>query len=249
MGMYSRPYNGSMYYAGSSLLYRGSVGNTTLTYDFGAIKKVYFNGVKLSSIIFNGGLMWEAVPIELFPAGQTAILASTVASGWALGGNAPGSTYIVYYLLPSGDAAIGTLLYNGYTPYGSNIIDVTSQGTVRRLCKITGPGATTDWSFVVWQGLAISESFNSYTGVTTPASYTWRYVGVNSVGKLRSGYLNTVGGAASNYTTAIQVVNAATVNDTFSIVGTVPSLRWANSAGSIVANTYDAATNIGIKFY
>jgi len=209
----------------------------------GGFNKVAFGTTILSRINFNGSLLWEPPVIELYPEGSTSIYASTVANSWNLWG-APPNTTIVYYLLPSGEGAIGCTQYAAYTPYGSNIVDVTTtHGAVHRLCTITAPGTTTDWSFIVWESVAVPA--NTYTGAA--AYHRFSYIGVNSAGQLRSGQISLTGGTAASYTTTLQVVNAATTNFTYSIVETVPSFKWGYD--TYYASTYDAATNIGMKFY
>lgn len=64
--MYSRPYNGDMYYANSSLFYRGSVGTVTDNFDFSftlgnpSVSEVKYNGTSLTQLKLNGSVAWNA---------------------------------------------------------------------------------------------------------------------------------------------------------------------------------------------
>ena len=63
--MYSRPYNGSMYYANSSLFYRGSVGTVTDNFNFSftlgnpSVSEVKYNGTSLTQLKLNGSVAWN----------------------------------------------------------------------------------------------------------------------------------------------------------------------------------------------
>jgi hypothetical protein len=231
--------------------------SSTVNFGNGTIVKAKFGTVDVDTINFNGSLLWAQPVIELHPFGSTSLLASTVAGGWTVG-TSPANTRIVYYILGNGQGAIGTLDYiTTYAPAGSNIQDVTTSGTVHRMCTIPETGVITNPSTVVWNTASqayvagyTNTFYNRYTGVTTttvvaaiPASYTWYYIGMDSTGKIQSGSKTLEGGSASSYTSTQAIINASTPVK-LSITGTIPSLNWGT-----IAKTYDALNNIGMKFY